>query len=90
MLILFFKISRIFRTTELLAMETILIEVKNNKAYQFIKFLEELNFLKILTKDSRKSKKISEQFSGKLSKDTANKMIEELNQSRGEWEQRGI
>jgi hypothetical protein len=63
---------------------------KNNKAYQFIKFLEELNFLKILTKDSRKSKKFSEQFSGKLSKDTANKMIEELNQSRGEWEQRGL
>ena len=72
-------------------MDTILLQIKNDKAYKLIKNLEALNIVKVLKKGKNPSKlnkaipKPSE-YAGRISKKTATLMIADLDQSRNEWE----
>jgi hypothetical protein len=68
-------------------METVLLQINNNKAYKLIEDLEALNIIKVLKKSTEPATKLSERFAGKL-----NLSEEEYNfqdaiaQGRNEWE----
>ncbi len=73
-------------------MDTLLIELTNQKAYKLIQELEELHILRVLKKNksTKKKEKLSEKYAGKLSPDVAAKMQQYIKKSRKEWSQRGI
>jgi hypothetical protein len=66
-------------------METVLVQISNNKAYKFLENLEELQVLKILKKVILPSQKLSEKYAGKLPSDVADELQEYITQSRNEW-----
>ena len=70
-------------------MYTILLQIKNDKAYKLIENLEELNIVKVLKKGKNPSKlnkalPIPSEYAGRISKKTATLMIADLDQSRNE------
>jgi hypothetical protein len=67
-------------------MDTLLIEVTSQKAYNLIKELEALSIIRILKKRAKPKQKLSEKYAGKLPADVADKMQREIAQSRNEWE----
>ena len=67
-------------------METIVVQITNNKALKLLKELEELHLIKLLKRNADTSQKLSEKYAGKLSADTVEKLQEHLQQSRKEWD----
>jgi hypothetical protein len=69
-------------------METILLQVNNDKAYKLIEDLEALNIVKVLKKNIQPKEKLSEKFAGslRLSDEEYNNFQQHLTQSRNEWE----
>ena len=73
-------------------MDTILLQIKNDKAYQLIENLEALNIVKVLKKGKNTSSNANKatpkpsEYAGRISKKTATLMIADLDQSRNEWE----
>jgi hypothetical protein len=68
-------------------METLTIQVNNSKALQLLQDLEALNLIKVIRRaGTATGKKLSAALSGSLSKEQADKMLEELKQMRNEWE----
>jgi hypothetical protein len=69
-------------------METILLQVNDNKAYKLIEDLEALHIVKVLKKSSQPKEKLSEKFAGSLnlSDEEYNNFQNSLTQSRNEWE----
>ena len=69
-------------------METILLEITNNKAYKLIEDLGALNIVKVLKKTTVVKDKLSARFAGalNLSEEEYNKFQDSLSQSRNEWE----
>ena len=72
-------------------METILLQINNDKAYKLIEDLEALQIVKVLKKEITPSKKTSERFAGTLglSDDEYNDLQNAITESKKEWE-RGI
>ena len=71
-------------------METILIQINNNKAYQLLKDLEDLNVLKVLTKKTTSKQKLSDKYAGKLPLKIADELQDYVTQSRNEWNNQNI
>jgi hypothetical protein len=71
-----------------LKMETILLQINDDRAYKLIESLEALNVIKVLKKDSQPKKKLSERFAGalKLSAEESKKFQDAITQGRNEWE----
>ena len=71
-------------------METVLIELTNQRAITLLRELEELNILKILkqTKPVKtgKTQSLAERFAGKLTAADAVSFHQQLKESREEWE----
>jgi hypothetical protein len=69
-------------------MDTILLQINDDKAYKLIEGLEALNVVTILKKDIQPKKKLSERFAGalKLSKEESQKFQDAITQGRNEWE----
>lgn len=69
-------------------METILLQVNNNKAYKLIEDLEALHIVKILKKSVHTKEKLSTKFAGSLnlSDEDYNNFQGSVSQSRNEWE----
>ena len=67
-------------------MSTILIELTNEKALGLIEELEALNLIKVLKKEVLVKPKLSDKYAGKLSNETADKLLKNIEQSRNEWE----
>lgn len=67
-------------------METIVVQLTNNKALKLLEELEELHLIKLLKRNADTSQKLSEKYAGKLSADTVKKLQEHLQQSRKEWD----
>ena len=67
-------------------METIVVQITNNKALKLLQELEELHLIKLLKRNADNSEKLSEKYAGKLSADTVEKLQEHLDQSRKEWD----
>jgi len=71
-------------------METVLVQIKNNKAYKLLEGLEDLNILKVLKKSILPQQKLSEKYAGKLPADIADELQNFVTQSRNEWNSRNI
>jgi hypothetical protein len=69
-------------------METVLLQINNDKAYKLIEDLEALHLIKVLEKNIQPKKKLSEKFAGSLhlSDKDYNDFQDSLSQSRNEWE----
>lgn len=69
-------------------METVLLQINNDKAYKLIEDLEALNIVKVLQKNERPPKKLSEKFAGALhlSDEEYQNLQDSLTQGRKEWE----
>jgi hypothetical protein len=69
-------------------METVLLQINNDKAYRLIDDLEALNIVKVLKKTTEPRKKLSERFAGtlNLSDEEYNNLQNDITQSRNEWE----
>ncbi|MEO0059057.1 MAG: hypothetical protein RLZZ312_704 [Bacteroidota bacterium] len=71
-------------------METVLIQINNNKAYRLLEDLEDLHILKVLNKNIQPKQKLSEKYAGKLPADIADELQNYVTQSRNEWNNRSI
>jgi len=66
-------------------METIVVQITNNKALKLLQELENLHLIKLLKRNADTSQKLSEKYAGKLSAATVEKLQQHLQQSRNEW-----
>jgi hypothetical protein len=71
-------------------METVLVQIKNSKAYRLLEDLEELHIIKVLKKSSRPGSKLSEKYAGQLPAEVADELQIQASESRGEWNDRSI
>lgn len=71
-------------------METVLVQINNNKAYRLLEDLEDLHILKVLNKNIQPKQKLSEKYAGKLPSDVADELQNYVTQSRNEWNNRSI
>jgi hypothetical protein len=71
-------------------METVLIQINNNKAYKLLEDLEDLQIITVLKKSAQPQQKLSEKYAGKLPSDVANEIQNFVNESRTEWNSRSI
>lgn len=71
-------------------METVLIQINNKKAYKLLEDLEDLHIIKVLKKSIQPKEKLSEKYAGKLPDEVAEKLQNEVTQSRNEWNNRSI
>lgn len=71
-------------------METVLIQINDNKAYRLLEDLEDLKIIKVLKKSIQPMQKLSEKYAGKLPADIADELQKYVSQSRNEWNNRTI
>lgn len=71
-------------------METVLLQINNNKAYRLLEDLEDLHIIKVLKKSIESGQKLSEKYAGKLPSDIADELQNYVTQSRNEWNNRSI
>jgi len=71
-------------------METVLIQINNNKAYRLLEDLEDLHIIKVLKKSIQPQQKLSEKYAGKLPSVIADELQSYVTQSRDEWKSRSI
>lgn len=71
-------------------METVLIQINNNKAYKLLEDLEDLQIIKVLKKSIEPQQKLSEKYGGKLPSDIADELQDYVSKSRNEWKNRSI
>jgi hypothetical protein len=71
-------------------MDTILIQVTNQKARGLLHELEELHLIKVLKENFGSKEKLSEKYAGKLPAEIADELQEYITQSREEWNNRNI
>ena len=66
-------------------MDTLLIQLTNQKALALLHELEQLHLIKVLQENISPKQKLSEKYKGILSKEEGAKLDEHINQIRGEW-----
>jgi hypothetical protein len=71
-------------------METVLVQINNQKAYKLLEDLEDLNIIKVLKKNIQPQQKLSEKYAGKLPSDVADELQNYVTRSRNEWNNRSI
>ena len=71
-------------------METVLLQITNQKAYKMLANLEELELIKVLKKNLEPQQKLSEKYAGKLPSEVADELQNYVAQSRNEWNSRDI
>ena len=71
-------------------METVLVQIQNNKAYRLLQDLEDLHIIKVLKKSAMPQEKFSDKYAGKLPADVAEELQNYVSQSRKEWNNRSI
>jgi len=70
-------------------MNTAIIEIKNDIAFNFLYNLERMNLLRIVSRKNELEKiglKLSERFAGSLSSERVDELQKELKNMRNEWE----
>jgi len=71
-------------------METVLVQINNDKAYKLLEDLEDLHIIKVLEKNIQPKQKLSEKYAGKLPADIADELQSYVTQGRNEWNNRSI
>jgi hypothetical protein len=67
-------------------MDTLLIEVTNQNAYNLLRELEKLHLIKVIKNTSTPKIRLSDKFAGKLPPADAEKLQAHIKQSREEWD----
>ena len=69
-------------------METVLLQINNDKAYKLLEDLEALQLIKVLEKKMRPKEKLSAKYAGSLhlSDEEYNNFQNSITESRNEWE----
>lgn len=71
-------------------MDTLLIQVTNQKAIGLLHELEELHLIRVLKENVQHKEKLSEKYAGKLPSDIADELQDYISKSREEWNDRSI
>lgn len=71
-------------------METMLIELTNQKAAKLLHELEELHLIKVIKKNVISNEKLSEKYAGKLPGEIADELQKYVTEGRNEWNNRSI
>lgn len=71
-------------------METVLVQINDNKAYKLLEDLEDMHIIKLLKRSSQPQQKLSEKYAGKLPAEIADELQDYVAQSRSEWNNRSI
>jgi len=66
-------------------METVLVQINNNRAYKLLEDLEDLHVITVLKKCIQSNQSLSEKYAGKLPADIADELQNYVAQSRNEW-----
>lgn len=67
-------------------METVIVQIRNQKAMQLLLDLEDLQLIKVIKKSAVASEKLSEKYAGKLPVEIGEQLQSFITQSRAEWE----
>ena len=71
-------------------METVLVQINNNKAYKILENLEKLHILKVVKKSKKQPLPLSEKYACKLTSKTADELQDYVNESREQWKNQTI
>lgn len=71
-------------------MDTMLIQLTNQKAVGLLHQLEELHIIRVLKENVKTGKKLSEKYAGKIPAAIADDLQKQVTQSRTEWNNRSI
>lgn len=69
-------------------MDTLLIQITNDKALQLLKDLEDIQLIKVLKREAGAGISLSEKYAGKLPSSVVDDLQQKLNKIREEWDQR--
>jgi len=72
--------------TKIVPMQLITVELINDNALTLLQQLEQLNILRLVAAKKQSAEKTKRQWAGSISKETATKMLQYVEQSRNEWE----
>jgi hypothetical protein len=67
-------------------MQIITVELINDNALTLLQQLEQLNILRLVTTKKQAAEQPKRRWAGSISKETAAKMLQYVEQSRNEWE----
>ena len=67
-------------------METLLIEVRDQKRMALLRDLEALQIIRVITKRSTNQPKAATRLANSLAAETANELAKHIEQSRNEWD----
>lgn len=67
-------------------MQTIIVQITNPNGLRLLEDLEKLHIIKLLKRSITPGEKLSERFAGKLSKQMADKIQQDIQESRNEWD----
>jgi len=71
-------------------METVIVQINDNKEYKLLENLEELHILKVIKKSKKQTLSLSEKYAGKLTSKTADELQDYVNESREQWNKQTI
>lgn len=66
-------------------METLLIQVNNEKARQLLRDLEDLSLIKVIETSGQPKANLSDKYAGKLPADVAEKLHNHVSEGRKDW-----
>jgi hypothetical protein len=66
-------------------METVTIQINNDKAYKLLKDLEDLDIIKVISKQTEKKDKLSDKYRGSLTIEDGQSLDQHIKDMRQEW-----
>jgi len=67
-------------------MQTVIIQLTNQKALRLLEELEELHIIKVLKKNINPEEKLSDKYAGKISSEITEKLQKHISESRSQWD----
>ena len=71
-------------------MNTVLVQINNDKAYKLLEGLEDLQVITVLKTNNKPKQKLSEKYAGKLPSNVADELQNFVTKSREEWNNKSI
>jgi hypothetical protein len=67
-------------------MQTVIVQLTHQKALKLLQELEDLHIIKLLKKSISGDENLAQKFAGKLPKEIADKLQQQISDSRNEWD----
>jgi hypothetical protein len=71
-------------------MDTLIIQLTNQRAYKLLQELEDLHLIRVLKTNFHTTQQLSEKYAGKIPSNVADELQLFVAQSRDEWNQNNI